>query len=428
MKKFLSGFMAFALALSAAVTPLGSHFTTTVDKSQIVAKAEDSTNVIANFVGKYQQTSARNMLSLINDFRTGGSAWVWNESDTEKLPVTGLKEINYDYELEKVAMQRAAELVVLYNHTRPNGERCFTAYTDTYTNTYRGENIAIGTSDMTTQRAFDLWKEEEDMYSGQGHRRNMLSENFNAIGIAHVYYKGCHYWVQEFSSKVGSSVETPVNDNDTPMSVEIAASNINNPVIDMQYSSKEIEYQTSEALPTVSCTMKLADQWYAAPTLNFSVEPSWTITKGEDVINISGSSIYGKKAGEAEIVADCGALGSKTINITVNEPASILTGTVYYQQNLKDSTQVRFIAEVSLEDAQKAESGKYTINVGGNEISNDITTAYLSIKADGKIVRASEGKCFIVTPVIKNMESGNEVTAEFSFDLYKSPLTRTIVL
>ena len=37
--------------------------------------------------------------------------------------------LKYDYTLEKIAMQRACELVYLYEHKRPNGSSVFTAIT-----------------------------------------------------------------------------------------------------------------------------------------------------------------------------------------------------------------------------------------------------------------------------------------------------------
>lgn len=426
MKKLLSGIIAFAMSLTVAVTPIGENLTSSISNSALTANAEDSGNVIASFTGKYQQTSARDMFPIINNFRTNENPWIWNESDTEKVPVTGLKELKYDYELEKVAMQRAAELVVLYSHTRPNGGRCFTAYTSTYDNTYRAENIAIGTSDLNTGRAFNLWKEEDKTYSGQGHRRNMLSANYNAIGIAHVYYNGCHYWVQEFSSKVGSSVVTPANDSDSQMIVEIAASNINNPVLNSEYETKQVKYQSTEPLPKITCNMKLASQWYAAPSLTFDVTPNWSVTKGSDVVEIDGENYVGIKGGEAELTADCGALGTKTVTITVSEPVSVLEGTIYYQQNLKNNTQIRFIAEISIEDVEKAQSGNYAVKIGENKFSGEILKAYSAIKANGEIITAEEGKYFVITPVINNVEQGTEISVDFSLDIYNNPLTRTV--
>lgn len=192
-------FSILAAAMVMTGFPQGLH--NMYDNTIYADNPEKSSDINVTFKGTYQQTSARSMLSMINDFRTGSQAWVWNTSDTEKIYYNGLGTLTYDYELEKVAMQRAAELVALYEHTRPNGLSCFTAYPDTYTNTYMGENIAIGTSELDAAGAFELWREDEEPYSGQGHRRNMLNSSFKSVGIAHVYYRGCHYWVQEFSRK-----------------------------------------------------------------------------------------------------------------------------------------------------------------------------------------------------------------------------------
>ena len=57
----------------------------------------------------YDQTSARSMLSMINEFRKSDDAWAWNSTDTQKIQYTGLADFQYDYELEKVAMQSHAE-------------------------------------------------------------------------------------------------------------------------------------------------------------------------------------------------------------------------------------------------------------------------------------------------------------------------------
>ena len=75
----------------------------------------------------YGQTEARAMLADINAFRTSETdAWCWDMSDSTKQPCL-TTELEYDYELERVAMQRAAEIALSYDHTRPNGKACFTA-------------------------------------------------------------------------------------------------------------------------------------------------------------------------------------------------------------------------------------------------------------------------------------------------------------
>ena len=143
---------------------------------------------------KYGQTEARTMLEMINEFRTGDEAWYWQSDNTTKYVATDLKELVYDYDLEKIAMQRAAEIAAAFSHTRPDGTSCFTC-TSNGVSSY-GENIAAGTAMNTAEEAFVLWQETDDDYAGQGHRRNMLKDGFTAVGIGYAYVGGCHFWVQ----------------------------------------------------------------------------------------------------------------------------------------------------------------------------------------------------------------------------------------
>ena len=70
---------------------------------------------------------------------------------------------------------------------------------------FRAENIAVGYA--TKEDVFEGWQETNENYNGQGHRRSMLSPEYNYIGIGHVYYNGYHYWVQEFSSEPDELVQ-----------------------------------------------------------------------------------------------------------------------------------------------------------------------------------------------------------------------------
>ena len=156
---------------------------------------------------EFGQSEARSMLGMVNAFRKGDDAWAWNSSNTEKERYNGLRDLSYDYNLELVAMIRAAEIAVSFSHTRPNGQDCFTAggWGSGY-NVYgstAGENIAAGYGSAAS--AFVGWQETDYYYSGQGHRRNMLSSGYTAIGIGHVQVNGVDYWVQEFGNRGGSS-------------------------------------------------------------------------------------------------------------------------------------------------------------------------------------------------------------------------------
>lgn len=112
----------------------------------------------------------------------------YNTTPFDQLPV-----LMYNADLEKAAKVRAKEIVKKFSHTRPNGTRCFTAYPKMRA---LGENIACGQSSVT--EVMLAFAEIDKPYSGQGHRRNMLNPNFNAVGCA-CYKVGSYcYWVQCF--------------------------------------------------------------------------------------------------------------------------------------------------------------------------------------------------------------------------------------
>ena len=56
---------------------------------------------------QFHQTLARKHAEMLNDFRTSDT-WYWNEDNTTKTQVSGLNALTYDYDLEQIAMQRAA--------------------------------------------------------------------------------------------------------------------------------------------------------------------------------------------------------------------------------------------------------------------------------------------------------------------------------
>lgn len=114
----------------------------------------------------------------------------------------GVAPVVLDAELTEYAMQRAAELAVLYSHDRPNGKGCFTILegADTLFITGSvGENIAMGQNDAAAV--------SESWYNSSGHYKNMVMESHVSVGIGCFYQNsGDLLWVQLFSS--GSSGKT----------------------------------------------------------------------------------------------------------------------------------------------------------------------------------------------------------------------------
>ena len=92
-------------------------------------KAKAAEIIPVNISVKYGQTEAREIVDMINEARTNSEyAWYWNMDDTTKTYCTDLKELKYDYDLERVAMKRAAEIALSYTHERPAGGYAWETY------------------------------------------------------------------------------------------------------------------------------------------------------------------------------------------------------------------------------------------------------------------------------------------------------------
>ena len=189
-------------------------------KANAVEKADEIIPV--NISVKYGQTEARTIFDMINEMRTNPyDTWYWDQMNTTKISCGTLSKLQYDYDLERVAMKRAAEIALSYDHERPMGGYAWDIYNEEKIDWSKaGENIAAGQT--TASQVNFSWREDNELYDGQGHRRNMLSSKFNCVGIGHVYYNRTHYWVEVFANRPEiNTTEIPANDSIKTVSVSV---------------------------------------------------------------------------------------------------------------------------------------------------------------------------------------------------------------
>ncbi|MBQ4364798.1 MAG: hypothetical protein II804_00865 [Clostridia bacterium] len=201
---------------------------------------------------RFRQTEARKLLQMVNDFRTGSDAWYWNNDDTTKFSASGLKTLSYDYELEQIAMQRAAELALQFSHTRPNGKLCFDAYGERNS---AAENIAAG--QKSAQEVHDDWREDNEPYLGQGHRRNLLSADVEAVGFGCVEYGGMTYWAEAFGKPASSAAPTAALDAEVSVTIEIDPSQLTVYEVRLSETKMELTVSTTQALPAAALRLRL---------------------------------------------------------------------------------------------------------------------------------------------------------------------------
>ena len=107
----------------------------------------------------------------------------------EERAKEGIAPLELDLALCEAAEIRAQEAKKSFSHTRPNGERCFTALSEAgITYKIAGENL--GGHIKTPKRAVAAWMNSE------GHRKNIMNPRFTHIGVG--YVSSGNYWAQFF--------------------------------------------------------------------------------------------------------------------------------------------------------------------------------------------------------------------------------------
>lgn len=249
---------------------------------------------------KYSQTEARKILALVNKFRTDGNAWYWDSETTKKSNVK-MPSLVYDYGLEEIAMQRAAEIAFSFSHTRP----CSSGYGDgswisckaSDGTTSYGENNAACFGTPDAQYAFDIWKEEDRGYGYQGHRLNMLG-NYEAIGLGCVTLNGTTYWVMELGDPSSVSYKTPV-DSDKKVNIKITPNSVNYYDEYVPETLRQPIYHQYEYIKE-TLHVHLKDAWPGGRSLALEGEYLWD-TGDHEIAEVYGDAVTGVSLGETTL-------------------------------------------------------------------------------------------------------------------------------
>ena len=327
MKRFLCLFLAITLICSTGAFAFGAH-------------GAEMHNV--KIQGTYHQTHARTLLSKVNAFRTGSNAWAWNSTNTAKIKYTR-SALKYDYELEELAMQRAAEIAVYYgaylredntqDHKRPNGKKWDSIHTiyNPSTGYAIGENLLLALKSDVQENpyyAYQEWLEENQPYIYQSHRRNMLGVSYDFVSTAFACFEidEIYYYVQLFrGTKVINSTPTTVSETPVYKTVELSS----NFVKSFALSDAKTDYTLNigdtltlqplaemvSIMPMVQEVNETTGEVRDAPTA-LSVQCNFTSSR-PSVVSVSGTKLTACGAGSAIITASLyGARLQYTITVS----------------------------------------------------------------------------------------------------------------
>ena len=108
----------------------------------------------------------------------------------------GVGKLTMSKSLMKAAEQRAAEISVLFSHTRTDGTQCYTA-----SSAINGENIAFASGFADAGLAYDIWR------NSSGHYANMIRSSFKSAGVCCFECDGATYWVNVFGDGKGTTAK-----------------------------------------------------------------------------------------------------------------------------------------------------------------------------------------------------------------------------
>ncbi len=240
----------------------------------------------------YGQSDARKMADMINEYRAANGNY-----DDSRAP------LRYDYDLEKVAMQRAAEIAVKFDnekHTRPDG----TSYQQTLAeygfditprNILYGENILFGTENsMELDKAFQKLTEEEQT-------KKIMLGYFTSVGIGHIKMEDkTDFWVQVYSDEGRNYTYVAPIDGIGTATIKVASSLIESITVDYTSGSQTVAVGSTVDAPKYTPVVKFLDS-----ELKKEVELAPIIFESNDgIVSAADGKMTGLSAGTGTITAE----------------------------------------------------------------------------------------------------------------------------
>lgn len=250
----------------------------------------------------FSQSEARKFLDMDNAFRQSG-AWIWNQDNATKQDAIVAEPLSYNYSMEEIAMQRAAEAIAYRDHTRPNGTK-FTTVTSSDGKTSTIEILAWLYGKPDIKSAFDMWLEEKTDYAGQIHRRVLLNNTVKSMGAAVASYGQITVYVQEFSVETHTGTPTTAFDGTRTMSFDVQSSFVDSYKIDADTTKKHIVRVGDVIdLNDVKGELFIKPVQTFAPAYSVDFKP--TLAPADDasasIVSVVGTSVSGKKIGNAKL-------------------------------------------------------------------------------------------------------------------------------
>lgn len=254
------------------------------------ASAETSSSKISIQV-TYAQSEARKVLEKINTSREAASA----------------AALVYDYGLEKEAMQRAAELAVVYLATRPDGTSASTIH-DAGGSYAETELYGV----ETAGQVFDIW------YGVESQKNVMLSVANKYVGISRVTYNGRYYWAAVYSDTATAGLPAGAYDGKEIREITVDSTRITPSLTTGISGTLYLNVNEYYDLSKCSATAKVTGHEPSGESCPLTGTVTAT-SSDPSIIDSDGGYLIAKGKGKATVTISCAGL-STTLQAEVSQP------------------------------------------------------------------------------------------------------------
>ena len=220
----------------------------------------------------------------------------------QQRAANGLDSLKQTGDLQEMAMVRAMEIALYYDHTRPDGTRGIDMMG---TGVTRAENIAVGYK--TTSDVMEGWM------NSSGHRANILNKSVTQIGVGCFYSEGTFWWVQLFRSGSGGSGTVKTGIVNSAIKVKARPSILDIHLVkagEIFTPNSAIAIEAGETASVIAVNRNVAASsgilplYAASPGLTWKSDGGFTVTTSASSV---GASLYAGTCGSRTLTLSWGS-------------------------------------------------------------------------------------------------------------------------
>ncbi|MDE6214060.1 MAG: InlB B-repeat-containing protein [Lachnospiraceae bacterium] len=353
-------------------------------------------NVVMGFSGAYYTETADKILERLNAIRLEAcKEGVTNPLTKQPLTESDYVPLVWSSDLEAIARLRAAEATVNQDHTRPNGQSCFSVKTTNGEQSW-AENLAWNYSGL--MEGIEQWYGEKSDWVKQtqgtvtGHYTSIINPSYQqvAVGAFRLSSGGWYAVAQEFSYKSTLDEQKNTDHGSCVQHMEVQGNNVTKLV----YSENTTAFlqEGDSCLLPVNVTVQYNDYYgnaksFAGP---YQAGGSWnssdeTVAVVDDMGNVTalgkGTAEISMSAGTKSVSTQITVYGRdespivvKCPNITtykVGQKINLTGGTVTYPSGSQTKTVTLTAAMISGFDSTKPGICAVQVTCGGYTTSFD---------------------------------------------------------